>query len=224
MCGRFTLKYPVQEVLSAFGIGKTDIEYTPSYNVAPQQDIIGVVDDQGELGLEQFRWGLIPFWAKDEKIGYKMINARGETIAEKASFRTSFKSKRCLVAADGFYEWKKVGNSKVPFYFTLANRKVFGFAGLWDQWNSPDGKAIKTCTIVTTNPNPLLKQVHDRMPVIIEKKDEKKWLGQETDIDELQALIKPYPEKLMKKSQVTEFVNSVKNNSPKCIEAQQTLF
>ena len=111
-----------------------------------------------------------------------------------------------------------------PFYFTLANRKVFGFAGLWDQWNSPDGKAIKTCTIVTTNPNPLLKQVHDRMPVIIEKKDEKKWLGQETDIDELQALIKPYPEKLMKKSQVTEFVNSVKNNSPKCIEAQQTLF
>ena len=218
------MKYPVQEVLSAFGIGKTDIEYTPSYNVAPQQDIIGVVDDQGELGLEQFRWGLIPFWAKDEKIGYKMINARGETIAEKASFRTSFKSKRCLVAADGFYEWKKVGNSKVPFYFTLANRKVFGFAGLWDQWNSPDGKAIKTCTIVTTNPNPLLKQVHDRMPVIIEKKDEKKWLGQETDIDELQALIKPYPEKLMKKSQVTEFVNSVKNNSPKCIEAQQTLF
>lgn len=164
------------------------------------------------------RWGLIPFWAKDPKIGYKMINARAETVNEKPSFKHSLKNKRCIVPASGFYEWLKSEKQKIPFYIKPKDQEYFSFAGLYDVWKDAEGKEIKSYTIITTTPNIKMAKIHDRMPVILKVADEDKWLDQNTDIDELLKLLKPYPDSEMEIYSVSDLVNSPRNDNKDLIK------
>lgn len=219
MCGRFTF-IDIEDIRERF---KTEaIDLKPNYNVAPTQNIPVILNHQ----LSMIRWGLIPFWAKDPSIGNKMINARAETVDEKPSFKHSLQRKRCLILADGFYEWKKEGYSKRPHRITLKDKELFGFAGLWDTWKSPAGDIVNSCTIITTRPNELMEGIHDRMPVILSRNAEEVWLDQSiVDSGFLKSLLVPYPAELMVAYEVSAFVNSVKNNGPECLEpAESRLF
>lgn len=211
MCGRFTL-IDIEDIRERF---KTEpINLKPNYNVAPTQDVPVIINDQ----LSMFRWGLIPFWAKDSTIGNKMINARAETVDEKPSFNHSLQRKRCLIVADGFYEWKKEGSTKRPHRITLKSKELFGFAGLWDTWKSPTGD-INSCTIITTTPNDLMAGIHNRMPVILSRDAEQIWLDQSVvESGFLKSLLVPYSAELMMAYEVSTLVNSVKNNGPECLE------
>ncbi|HEY8910220.1 MAG TPA: SOS response-associated peptidase [Desulfosporosinus sp.] len=214
MCGRFTLA-EFEGIEERFLIETPELK--PNYNVAPSQDI-PVIINNGANHLAIFRWGLIPFWAKDPAIGHKMINARAETVDEKPSFKTSLQRKRCLIVADGFYEWKKEGSTKRPHRITLTNKELFGFAGLWDTWKSPAGDMVNSCSIITTTPNELMAPIHDRMPVILLKEVEQVWLDQSiTDSHFLKSLLIPYPAAQMTAYEVSTFVNSTKNNGPECL-------
>ena len=174
MCGRFTLVTPFVAVTERFH-ASAPRDLRPRYNIAPGQDVLCVIRD-GENRIEPLRWGLIPSWAKDPAIGNRLINARAETVAEKPSFRSAFAKHRCLVVADGFYEWRKAGKGKVPVYISLKSKRPFGFAGLYEHWKAPDGKEIRTCTIITTDSNDLVRPIHDRMPVILPEDAEDRWL------------------------------------------------
>jgi putative SOS response-associated peptidase YedK len=170
--------------------------------------------------LKMMRWGLVPFWAKEISIGYKMINAKAETVHEKPSYRKPFKERRCLVLADGFYEWKRPDKkTKIPFLFVLKTRGPFAFAGLWDLWKNPNGEELLTFTIITTSANELMAPIHDRMPVILPQKVESRWLDPEfKDTDKLKTLLQPYPSDKMEAYEVSSIVNSPKNDTPSCIE------
>lgn len=219
MCGRFVRKCTIDEVKEEFEIWDIQWAFEPSYNIAPGQDIAGIVTRDGEKHLIKLRWGLIPFWAKDEKIGYRMINARTETLVQKRSFSRSFKTRRCLIIADGFYEWRVEKKIKIPMYIHLQSNKPFGFAGLYDTWKAPDGNRITSCTIITTEPNKIVKPIHNRMPVIIEKDKRSIWLDREIEDPEiLMDLLKPYAAKEMRAYEVTRMVNSPKFNSADCIK------
>lgn len=167
MCGRFTLRVPAAELVEIFRLlRRPDVQ--PRYNIAPTQPVAVVrrIDRGRELSM--LRWGLVPSWAKDPKIGARMINARAETVATKPAFRTALRRRRCLVPADGFYEWaKSAGGTKQPHYITRRDGRPFAFAGLWESWDGPDGSSIESCTIVTTEANDLVGRIHDRMPVIL---------------------------------------------------------
>ena len=222
MCGRITLTTDKDDLQSRFGyVNPSGDLFTPRYNIAPSQNCPVVTVNEDKRVLIMMRWGLVPFWAKDVKSGYNLINAKAETLKEKASFRTPFKKKRCLVLADGFYEWthsEKKG-AKQPYRFVLKNRQPFAFAGLWDEWNNPEGEKLLSFTIITTSANELMELIHDRMPVILHEKDEGMWLDpQLADTDKLSPLLKPYSSKEMEAYKVSTFVNSPKNNGPKCIE------
>ncbi|MBI1743431.1 SOS response-associated peptidase [Candidatus Acetothermia bacterium] len=217
MCGRFTLKSDPEEIEETFG-AKVPVNYAPHYNIAPTQDVLVLLGD-GSPRIEAFRWGLIPSWAKDEKIGNKLINARAETIFEKPSFRSAVKSRRCLVIADGFYEWRQTELGKRPMHIRLKSKEPFGFAGLWESWNSPEGKVIKTCTIVTTDPNELMKAIHNRMPVILSKELQEIWLDAKLKTQaELELVLQAYPAKEMEAYEVSRLVNSPTNDKPECVE------
>src|ERR1051325_10913364 len=193
MCGRFTQTSSAAAVAKEFGVEEISGGLKPSYNIAPTQPVAVIITDDKKR-LVQVRWGLVPSWAKDISIGNKLINARAETITEKASFRNAFKKRRCLVVADGFYEWQKVGDSKRPMYIHLKNGKPFGFAGLYEFWKSPEDEQLVTCAIITTTPNQLMQSIHDRMPVMIPKADENRWLDPHaTDQEALIDMLKPYP-------------------------------
>ena len=218
MCGRFTRSQSVPAIAEAFSVSEVSGDLAPSYNIAPTQQVAVIVSD-GVRQLLAMRWGLVPSWAKDLSIGNKMINARAETITEKASYRGAFKKRRCLVVADGFYEWQKLGDGKRPMYIRLKSGKPFGFAGLYEMWNSPEGENITTCTIVTTEANELMQPIHDRMPVIIPKEREDYWLDPATaDRDSLLRLLKPYSADKMEAYPVSKLVNSPQNNSPELIK------
>jgi putative SOS response-associated peptidase YedK len=218
MCGRFTLHTNLSQIEKTFGVEAIHAELKPSYNIAPTQDVLTVVQRDGHTALEAMRWGLIPFWAKDASIGSRMINARAESVAEKPAFKRPLKSQRCLVVADGFYEWRKIGAKKIPMLIRLKSKRPFGFAGLYDTWKSPEGEPIISCTIITTNANDLVKPIHDRMPVIIPKRQQKYWLDpKHQDLEALAALLEPYPADVMEAYEVSRLVNSPKNNSPECI-------
>lgn len=220
MCGRFTLTADPNQLRQAFPwLNIPEERLTPRYNVAPTQPIAVVAND-GKHQLDYYVWGLIPFWAKDPSIGSRMINARAETIAEKASFRTPFRRRRCLVLADGFYEWKSEPRSKTktPMYIKMKNSSPFAFAGLWENWNSPDGSNILSCTIITTRPNEMLLPIHNRMPVILPEKAYSLWLDPgEPDQSQLQSLLEPYPEQEMAAFPVSRLVNNPANDSADCI-------
>ncbi|WP_412055643.1 SOS response-associated peptidase [Bacillus inaquosorum] len=195
-------------------------EYHPSYNVASSQNILTIINDGSNNRLGK-GWGLIPPWAKVEKIGYKMINARAETLAEKPSFRKPLVSKRCIIPADSFYEWKRLDPKiKIPMRIKLKSSNLFAFAGLYEKWNTPEGNPLYTCTIITTKPNELMEDIHDQMPVILTDVNEKEWLNpKNTDPDYLQSLLQPYDPNDMEAYQVSSLVNSPKNNSPELIES-----
>lgn len=219
MCGRFTLFTNIEEIIDRFDIQAAfNDEYHSSYNVAPTHSVLSVINDGTKNRLGYLRWGLIPSWAKDEKIGYKMINARSETIAEKVSFKNAYKNKRCLILADSFYEWKKTPERKIPMRIKLKNNAPFGMAGLWESWKSPNGM-IHSCTVITTTPNELMTSIHDRMPVILRPEDEEIWLDSSIhDTEYLKQFLKPIDSQHMEAFEVSSNVNSPKNNAPHLIE------
>jgi putative SOS response-associated peptidase YedK len=209
MCGRFVLQTDLSRIVESFNIQEVACQYGPSNNIFPGQQIIAVVHDDINR-LVEFKWGLIPSWAKDPSIGNRMINARAETIAEKPAFKQAFRKRRCLIIADGFYEWQKVGKLKKPHYFSLKSGMPFGFAGLYEIWTSPDQRQINTCTIITMDSNKLIEPSHDRMPVIVPKDFEMKWLDPENqNWKELMSILKPYPSEEMKTSEVTISLSKV---------------
>lgn len=208
MCGRFTLKTDIDTIAQLFSV-KPSLEVTPRYNIAPTQQVVTILRN-GTSHLEYLHWGLIPSWAKDEAIGNKMINARAETLAEKPSFKRLLRSKRCLVIADGFYEWRQESGTKTktPIYITLKNGNPFAFAGLWDLWHSPDSQQIRSCTLVTTQPNELMASIHNRMPVILSSHAHEQWLDTTLhDEHALSSLLVPYPAEEMAARAVSRLVN-----------------
>lgn len=220
MCGRYTLSSPGDDVADLFALDAVP-EIHPRYNVAPTQEAAVVRQDpKGPRRLDYLRWGLIPVWAKEAAIGNKLINARGETVAEKPSFKTSFKKKRCLVPASGFYEWKAEGKGKQPYLIHRKDGKPFAIAGLWSAWKEPEsGEWIETFTLLTTDPNELMQPIHNRMPVIVAQEDFGAWLNPANeDIEALQALIRPAPADPFEAYPVSKAVNSPSNDSPACVE------
>jgi putative SOS response-associated peptidase YedK len=218
MCGRFALKAPPRSIQEHFHLPEK-VNLSPRYNIAPSQAVAVIRHLPGKnyRQLDMLHWGLIPGWAKDMKIGYKMINARGETLAQKPSFRTAYKKRRCLIAADGFYEWQHAGRTKQPFYIQLHGAILFGFAGLWESWQSPDGSEVESCTIITTSANELVGKIHDRMPVILFPEQYNTWLRDPVPELVRQQLLVPYPAAAMEAYRVGPLVNSPKNDSPACI-------
>jgi putative SOS response-associated peptidase YedK len=218
MCGRFTLAVDPADLQDAFGLSEpAPTQLTPRYNIAPTQPV-AVVPNLEPRHLEVFKWGLIPSWAKDPKIGNSLINARGETVAEKPAFRAAFKRRRCLVLADGFYEWKRAGKTKTPMYIQLKGGKPFALAGLWEVWHAADGSAVNTCTIITTEPNDLMKDIHDRMPVILLPSAYATWLTPgELPAPEALALLKPFAASKMKARAVSTLVNNPRFDSPEIL-------
>ena len=216
MCGRFTLVSPFAVIAERFHVSVPP-DLRPRFNIAPGQDVLCIVRD-GQKRLEPLRWGLIPSWARDPAIGSRMINARAETLAEKPGFRNAFARRRCLVAADGFFEWRPAGRRKEPVYIFLKSKKPFGFAGLYESWHAPDGREIRTCTIITTDANDLVRPVHDRMPVILPERAEDIWLDpSETDLERLRSLLGPLPPDEMDAYDVTPAVNNAAHDAPDCI-------
>lgn len=211
MCGRYSFAVEDELIWERFGVSVRSAIYKARYNCAPSQEL-AVITNQDPAELQFFRWGLIPFWAKDPLIGNKLINSKAETIAEKPSFRHAFRKRRCLVPADGFYEWKKNG-TKVPYRIILGGGSPFAMAGIWESWTSPGGATIHSFSIITTEPNELMAPIHNRMPVILMPDDEKRWLYEDNETH-LQELLKPYPSKLMKVFPVSSLVNSPHNDSP----------
>ncbi len=220
MCGRFTITVTLEELLTRYLIDDSKISvFKPNYNVAPMHNIPAVIGSDEESRLGELRWGLVPVWAKDDKIGNKMINARAETVAEKPAFKRLLKSKRCIIPADGFYEWKKDGTSKQPFRILLSDGGIFSFAGLYDTWEDLEGNKLSTCTIITTTPNSLMADIHDRMPVILRPEDEADWLGRDNDdVESLLKLLNPYDASKMKAYKVPSAVGNVRNNSKELLE------
>lgn len=219
MCGRFTLTVDPAEFQDKFGNFTFPKPFAPRFNIAPTQPVLAVPNND-KFKADFFVWGLIPMWAKDPSIGNRLINARGETVAEKPSFRGSLKYKRCLIFADGFYEWKAQPGkkTKTPFYIHMKDRKPFAFAGLWDTWNSSDGSLIRSCTLITTEPNELMAMIHDRMPVILHPRDYAKWLEPSAQTPEqVLPLIKPYPAEEMDAYPVSALVNKASNDIPELI-------
>jgi putative SOS response-associated peptidase YedK len=219
MCGRFTLTVDPAELQEAFGGFIFPAQFTPRFNIAPTQPVLAIPNDVKNTA-DFFLWGLIPSWSKDPSIANKLINARGETIAEKPSFRGSFKYKRCLIPADGFYEWQaRYGEkTKTPYFIHMKDRTPFAIAGLWDEWHSPDGNTLRTCTIITTEPNELMSALHNRMPVILDAKDYDQWLDPAPQTPEnLLPLIKPFPADKMSAYPVSTMVNKPGNDHPECV-------
>ncbi len=219
MCGRFTLAVDPADLQEAFPQFAFPVQYQPRYNIAPTQPVL-VLPNDGKFAADYYLWGLIPVWAKDPGIASRLINARSETLAEKSSFRGAYKYKRCLVLADGFYEWKTQPGSrlKTPYHIRLASGKPFAFAGLWDEWLGPDGSQVRSCTIITTEPNALMETMHSRMPVILPPSAYAEWLDPAPQKpDTLQKLMTQYPANEMTAHSVSSLVNSPANDRPELI-------
>jgi putative SOS response-associated peptidase YedK len=208
MCGRFTLRTPAERVKREFQLEEMPPLET-RYNIAPTQSILGVRQEADEREAVMLRWGLIPSWAKDSSIGAKLINARSETVDEKPSFREAFKRRPCIIPADGFYEWKREGNRKQPYFFSLKEDRLFGFAGLWENWRTPDGESLETCSILTTEANEVLSAVHHRMPVILHPETYDLWLDDDVRKQDLRKeLLRPFPASEMIVYPVSTSINS----------------
>lgn len=218
MCGRFTLTSNLDELQGRFGFLTEYTALEHQYNIAPTHQVMTVTND-GQRRGEKMRWGLVPFWAKDLKIGSRMINAVGETASSKPAFRAAFKKRRCLVLANGFFEWRKDGKRKIPTYIFPKSGEPMAFAGLWETWKSPENELVLSCTILTTTPNSFIEPVHNRMPVILSAETESLWLDPLTeDPKVLEPLLVPAPPELLTSYTVSDTVNSVKNQGPECIQ------
>jgi len=219
MCGRYSLFADPLMFMSEFEIDQLPFDWNPRYNIAPGQMIPVIISDGEKRRAGQLRWGLVPSWANDEKIGYSMINARAETLTEKPAFRNLIVRKRCIIPADGFYEWKQMVKGKQPMRITMKEGHLFAFAGLYDTWLRPNGEKLSTCTIITTKPNELVADIHDRMPAILRREDISLWLNRERfDPDLLQSLLVPYEAEAMRAYPVSPIVGNAKNDVPACIE------
>jgi putative SOS response-associated peptidase YedK len=210
MCGRFTLRAPDRIKLRQQNLS----EIAPRYNIAPSQQVLAITQSESSRDLSSFVWGLIPSWSKEPK---GIINARDETLEDKPSFSESFLQRRCLIPADGFYEWQRTGKTKQPYYFQLNDESVFSFAGIWDEWRK-DGVSIVTCAIITTKPNELLATIHDRMPVMLSAEAEDVWLRPEARPKELMSLLVPFPAAAMKSYPVSQKVNHAQAEEPDLVE------
>lgn len=220
MCGRFSLATTADDLAEFFGMDVFP-EFDPHFNLSPSQPICALRQQEKEAKREALwmRWGLIPSWAKDPGIGNRMINARSETVAEKPAFRAAFKKRRCLVPADGFYEWKSEGRKKQPYFIRSRKDSIMAFAGLWELWSAPDGSEVTSCAILTTQANELMAPIHHRMPVILSPKDFNTWLDTEaTKPDSLKKLMMPFSAKKLEAYPVSRFVSNPSNDSPQCIE------
>lgn len=217
MCGRFTLRAPASVVAEQFQL--LDVEpLEPRFNIAPTQRVAAVCLESGARHLVSLQWGLVPSWARDPSVGNRLINARAESVADKPAFRAAFRRRRCLVLADGFYEWRRSGPKKQPFFIRLRDDRPFAFAGLWESWEGADHSALETCTIITTGPNELMEPIHDRMPVILASDDYEPWLDPAVQKPEqLAPLLRPYPSDAMLALAVTAHVNNPRNDDPECI-------
>jgi putative SOS response-associated peptidase YedK len=210
MCGRFALDIPPKKLAEVFKLSG-EFDLLPSWNIAPSTKIATIrADAEGNRNLNKMKWGLIPAWAKEATVGNKLTNARGETVAEKPSFRSAFKSKRCIIPAAGFFEWATENKVKQPWYISLKSGDPMAFAGLWETWRTPEGEALETCCIITTSPNALMEKIHDRMPVILPSEQWNTWLSpQEHQTDKLQQLICPHNAESMQAWAVTRELNKV---------------
>ncbi|MBB6021446.1 putative SOS response-associated peptidase YedK [Paenibacillus sp. JGP012] len=215
MCGRFSITDPLDEIMERYMASIADgFEYRPNYNAAPMQYIPTIIGSKSGNRLGALRWGLVPSWAKDDRIGNKMINARAETLAEKPAFKRLISSKRCIIPTNGFYEWKKEKSGKRPMRILMKDDRLFSLAGLYDTWTDPDGNKLSTCTIITTEPNSLMEDIHNRMPVILRSEDEAEWLGRDNDdVQSLLGLLKPYQASVMRAYEVSKEVGNVRNNN-----------
>ncbi|WP_286231985.1 SOS response-associated peptidase [Neobacillus mesonae] len=217
MCGRFTLTASIGQIIDRFDIQAflDEENFVPSYNIAPSQMVLAVINDGKVNRMGYLKWGLIPPWAKDLSIGNRLINARAETLAEKPSFKNAFRKKRCLIIADSFYEWRRhEDKTKTPMRIKLKSDGLFALAGIWEQWKSPEGETIFSCSVITTTPNQLMTDIHDRMPVILHPENEKTWLNPAiTDTKFLQQIFVPYDEAQMEAYEVSPLVNSPRNNT-----------
>ena len=214
MCGRYSFAVEDELIKERFGVSVRSAVYKARYNCAPSQNLAVITNTEPGI-LNFFRWGLVPFWAKDAKTGNKLINARSESILEKPSFRNAFRKRRCLVPADGFYEWRQP--DKTPFRILLKDREPFSMAGIWEEWNDPEGGILRTFSILTTGPNELMEKIHNRMPVILQPGDEGKWLNETSEI-ELNGLLKPFPPEGMMAYPVSRLVNSPSNDNPALLD------
>jgi putative SOS response-associated peptidase YedK len=214
VCNRYRLTHSKQYLAERFEAAD-EIDDHPRYNIAPTQQVLIVRNEHGEKTrhFTTMRWGLIPSWAKDMSIGNRTLNARSETVTKMPAFRDSILKKRCLIPADGFYEWQKMGSVKQPFCFEVGEGEVFALAGLWDEWTSPDGEIIESCTILTTGPNSLVADLHDRMPVIVPPEKYGLWLDPDvTDFVAIRDILKPYDANLMRRYPVSRKLNNSKND------------
>ncbi|NDJ18897.1 SOS response-associated peptidase [Myxacorys almedinensis] len=217
MCGRFSQTHSAESIAKLFHL-QTIPDWQPRYNIAPTQSIPAIVQSAQHREFKKFRWGLVPSWAKDVSIGSKLINARAETVAEKPSFRDAFRRRRCLILADGFYEWKTQSGQKQPFYIRLKDGSPFAFAGLWERRGAAQGEMLETCTIITTDANDSAATVHNRMPVILDPDEYDRWLNLDADaIDDLRSLLDPYSHNLTIYP-VDRAVNSATYDAPDCIQ------
>lgn len=217
MCGRFAQLQTISDLIKAYFIDDVLTDVSAGYNIAPGSRIVSLIRKDGKRLLVDFQWGLIPHWAKDRAAGMGLINARAESILQKPSFRNAFRSRRCLIPASGFYEWKKEGRIKIPYYVRLLSGRPFAFAGIHETWVSPGGEEVATCAIITTGPNEVMKPIHDRMPVILGDNYHDVWLDPSLGQEEALSLLKPYPDDDMEAYPVSTLVNSPKNDSPDCI-------
>jgi len=222
MCGRFSLELPAKTIAEFF-LAHNLRDVKPRYNIAPTQQVLAIFRDVEQPETNEagsFSWGLVPFWADDIRIGAKMINARGETLRQKPSFRAAFKYRRCLIPVSGFYEWQRLGKAKQPWYFRPAEDGVpFAFAGLWEQWSGAAGEELWSCTIITTEANALMAEIHHRMPVILPREHFDQWLDPaEQDSKQLEPLLEPCPPEWMTAYPVSTYVNRNSNEGPRCIE------
>ena len=222
MCGRFTLRVPASRVAEQFSLFDMPA-WEPRFNIAPSQPVpvVRMAPDRPEPQRELvlLHWGLIPSWADDPTIGNRLINARAESVGSKPAFRAAARSRRCLIVADGFYEWQRTGKQRQPFFIRLREDRPFGLAGLWESWHSPDGSVIESCTILTTESNELIRPIHDRMPVIVAPEDYDRWLDRATTRPEvLEPLLRPYPSEQMAAYPVSPMVNSPASDNPRCVE------
>lgn len=214
MCGRFTLAIAPEELAEQFQLTEVP-DFPPRYNIAPSQPIAAILktSDRPERHFQLLRWGLIPAWSKDPAIGNRLINARGESVATKPSFRSAFKRRRCLIPASGFYEWQKLNRGKQPYFIRLRDQPLFAFAGLWETWQD-----IATATIITTTANPDLEPIHDRMPVILQPQDYDQWLDPDfQNLDQLQSLLQPLPDSTIESYPVSSQVNTPSHDSADCM-------
>ncbi len=223
MCGRFVRIKSINEIANIFKIEHIESNLEPSYNIAPKQPIV-VLMEKGRKRVVSMQWGLIPRWAKDPKISNKLINARVETIDQKPSFKDSFIKRRCIIVADGFYEWIKKGDKKIPVYIHLESKDTFGMAGIYDIWESPDGQKISSCTIITTEANDFMKKIHHRMPIILKPEYYNYWLNPNNrDIKELKNILGQFISEQLNAYEVSTKVNSPFNNNSECIKPFQKI-